>query len=174
MRASKAVNARYQKVGGSIPPTGFMKCEFCIEKEEHKKLFVTETEHWRVSLSPNQSYLGYCVVALKRHCGDMADLTTEEWIDFSRLSKRFESAVRKVFGATMFNWSCLMNHAYQAENPQPHVHWHVKPRYLKSVEFCGETFDDNEFGYQYEPKKENYVSNDSVMAILKAVKDNFA
>ena len=117
-----------------------------------KKKLVFETEYWRVGLAEEQTYLGYCVVVLKRQgqgCGDLADLTREEEIDFFEVVKIFEKALRGAFDATMFNWSCLMNHAYQLPNPEPHMHWHVKPRYNHPVEFEGELFEDSRFGHHY-------------------------
>jgi len=38
-----------------------------------------------------------------------------------------------------------VNNAYQEENPHPEVHWHMRPRYAKPVEFAGQTFEDKEF-----------------------------
>lgn len=117
---------------------------------QFKKKLVFETQYWRVGLAEEQTYLGYCVLALKRQgCGDLAELKQEEEADFFKVVKTFEMALRGAFGATMFNWSCLMNHAYQLPNPKPHVHWHVKPRYNHSVEFEGEIFEDVRFGHHY-------------------------
>ncbi len=114
-----------------------------------EKIF--ETTFWQVYLAENQTYLGYCIVSLKRRdCGDLADLTAEEVLDFLELTKKFEKGVRKAFGATMFNWSCLMNLAYQNTPPNPHLHWHVRPRYDRDVIVAGVTFVDALFGQHYE------------------------
>jgi diadenosine tetraphosphate (Ap4A) HIT family hydrolase len=111
---------------------------------------VFETKHWLVVLAEEQTYLGYGIVVLKRRpCGDLADVTEDELLDFLKLVKRFEAALRSAFDATMFNWSCLMNNAYQEADPKPHVHWHVKPRYNHKVEFGGEVFEDPNFGHHY-------------------------
>lgn len=114
-----------------------------------EKIF--ETTFWQVFLAENQTYLGYCIVSLKRRdCGDLADLTTEEMLDFLELTKKFEKGVRKAFSATMFNWSCLMNLAYQNTPPNPHLHWHVRPRYDSDVAVAGVIFVDALFGQHYE------------------------
>ncbi|HEY9585516.1 MAG TPA: HIT family protein [Candidatus Paceibacterota bacterium] len=117
---------------------------------QFKKKLVFETEYWRVGLAEEQTYLGYCVVALKRQgCGDLAELTREEILDFLDLVRKFEKALRETFHVTMFNWSCLMNNAYQLTPAKPHVHWHVKPRYDHKVELMGEVFQDPNFGHHY-------------------------
>lgn len=112
---------------------------------------IFETEHWKVFLMPNQTYLGYCSVSLRRRdCGDLADVTNEEVLDFLQLVKKLEAALRKAFNATMFNWTCLMNLAYQNTPPTPHVHWHFRPRYNQAVNFAGMEFIDKFFGQHYD------------------------
>lgn len=118
-----------------------------MTEDDHKILF--ETEHWKVILMDEQSYLGRSVVVLKGSRGDLADLSEEELIDFLGVVRRYESLLRRVFGATMFNWACLMNNAYQDPDPKPHVHWHVRPRYKDPVHLAGEVFEDPNFGHHY-------------------------
>lgn len=89
-------------------------------------------------LLSDQTYLGRSVVTLKRRdCGDLAKLTEDEILDFLDLVGKLENAFRKAFNATMFNWTCLMNLAYQNTPPDPHVHWHFRPRYDHKVSFAG-------------------------------------
>ena len=140
------------------------------------KKCIFETEYWRVGLAPEQTYLGYCVVALKRQDGlhgDLIDLTQEEITDFFAVVKRFEAALRKAFDATMFNWSCLMNNAYQLPDPKPHVHWHVKPRYDHPVEFEGESFEDPNFGHHYVRENLNRIVSDELQdKIIAKIQEN--
>lgn len=110
---------------------------------------IFETDYWKVILMNKQRYLGRCVVVLKRDCGDLADLTNEEALDFLAVVRKLEDLLRKTFNATMFNWACLMNNAYRESPPNPQVHWHFRPRYDHSVEFAGETFTDPNFGEHY-------------------------
>nr|WP_308572480.1 HIT family protein [uncultured Methanobacterium sp.] len=107
---------------------------------------IGETEHWLIILAPDQRNLGTCVVALKRDEKELSRLKDEEWADFSQLVKKLESAMRKAFNSTHFNWGCLMNSAYQEDPPCPHLHWHFIPRYKNPVEFNGKIFDDPCFG----------------------------
>jgi len=111
--------------------------------------FLFETTHWKVILMDDQLYLGRSVVVLKRPCGDLAEVTNDEIIDFLALVRQYERLLRVVFGATMFNWACLMNNAYQETPAKPQVHWHVRPRYAAPVHFAGEVFEDPNFGHHY-------------------------
>ncbi|MCA9353109.1 HIT family protein [Patescibacteria group bacterium] len=126
-----------------------------------KNYVFIETEYWLVKLSEkDQRYLGRSYVTLKRKCASLSELTEKEMIDFLHLVRQVESLMKKTFGAVMFNWTCLMNDAYQAEYPDPQVHWHMRPRYNKEVVVAGEIFVDTEFGHHYnrEPEKNKKLS----------------
>ena len=147
-----------------------MECISCQKPNYNELIF--ETKFWKVILASDQAYLGRCYITLKRHSGDLAELTDEEWLDFSELVKRLESALKKSFNATMFNWTCLMNNAYQNEPPNPHIHWHFRPRYNHKVEFAGLTFKDPEFGHHYDRARKQEVSNDVKRKILEKIREN--
>ena len=127
-----------------------MTCPICAWSSEHPHYpLLFETPFWRVVLAPNQCLLGRCVIHLKRHAGDLAELTPEESLDWHQLVQRLETALRDAFGATMFNWSCYMNHAYRQQPADPHVHWWAVPRYDHPVELAGWLFEDPDFGNPY-------------------------
>ena len=132
---------------------------------------IYETDFWKVVLISDQAYLGRCVIVLKRDCGEMSNLTSNEWTDFHKnIVQKLESAFKKAFNATMFNWCCLMNNAYQVENPQPYVHWHFRPRYKADVKFVGEQFQDLEFAHHYNRERKMIVSKDVLEKISKEIK----
>ena len=89
-------------------------CDICKYSEDKESL-IFKTKYWRINLADDQYYLGRCYITLNRHLGDLADLSKEELLDFLELVKIIESAIRKSFNATLFNWGCLMNNAYQRE-----------------------------------------------------------
>lgn len=146
-----------------------MSCFFCQPKNFNNSIH--ETSHWNILLSWDQTYLGRCVVVLKRHCGDLAELRQKEWTDYISLVAKLETALRKSFGAAMFNWSCLMNDAYKEKNPEPHVHWHFRPRYNKKVEVAGETFEDKAFGHHYERGVDRNISETTKNVIIRRVRE---
>jgi len=149
-----------------------MSCDICGFVKTNKNP-ILETDYWVVVLADDQAYLGRCYVTLKRHCGDLAELSKEEWNDLHILISRLESSVKKAFGATLFNWTCLMNLAYQNKPYNPHVHWHFRPRYERPVEFAGLTFNDPEFGKHYAREQERSfeVSQEVQQKIIEKIKE---
>lgn len=134
---------------------------------------IFETKYWKVLLLPDQAYLGRCVIALKRDCGELSNLTSDEWIDFQKnIVQKLESAFKKAFNATMFNWTCLMNNAFKAETPKPQVHWHFRPRYKENVKFAGEQFQDLEFAHHYGRERKKIVSKETLELIAKELRKN--
>ncbi len=131
-----------------------MDCPICSwSQDDPQYLCVYEVAHWRVCLAPNQTLLGRCVVSLKRHAGDLAEMSADEMVELLSVIVRLEAALRSAFGATMFNWSCYMNLAYREQAPNPHVHWWAVPRYSHPVPFEGLVFDDPDFGNPYDHKR---------------------
>lgn len=147
------------------------KCLGCAHTK-NENIFIFENQHWMVFLSEDQYYLGRCIVSLKRHCESLSKLKEDEWIDFLGLVKKFELALKKAFGATLFNWGCLMNNAYKSEKPCPHVHWHVRPRYGKTVKFVGLEFKDREFSHHYARKTGRKISKDIQKKIINKIRES--
>lgn len=128
-----------------------MECPICSWSSENVDYpFLHETKLWRVVLAPNQCLVGRCVVHLKRHAGDLADLTQEELVEWLTVVRTVEHAAGTAFGATMFNWSCYMNHSYREEIPNPHIHWWAVPRYNQTVTIGDWIFKDPDFGNPYD------------------------
>lgn len=111
---------------------------------------VYETHFWRVVLAPNQCLVGRCIIHLKRHCGDVAETSRDELLDWLKTVATMETALRKAFDATMFNLSCYMNLSYQASPPNPHIHWWLVPRYDHPVRVGSTAFKDSRFGSPYD------------------------
>jgi diadenosine tetraphosphate (Ap4A) HIT family hydrolase len=111
--------------------------------------FIFDSKYWNIILSDDQQYLGRCIVSCKRHVPSLSEITAEEFHDFYDVAKTLESTLSKAFGAKMYNWGCLMNDAYKNMPPNPHVHWHLRPRYDHDVSFAGIIFSDKEFGHHY-------------------------
>lgn len=128
-----------------------MICPICSWSSDNQDyILLRELQYWRICLAPNQSLIGTCVVYLKRHTGDLANISEPEWLEFLKVVKYVEAAMKLTFGATMFNWACYMNHAYRESPPNPHVHWWLVPRYDHAVNFEDMIFEDPHFGNPYD------------------------
>ena len=128
------------------------KCEWCNYRQEEWKLF--ETTSWVVYLADVQDYVGRCILVLKRHCGSLAELNLDEWLDLKFVIERLDNVYREALKADLCNWSCLMNDFYKQENPNPHLHIHVRPRYKNPLMINGRKYADTEFAHHYALKKE--------------------
>jgi diadenosine tetraphosphate (Ap4A) HIT family hydrolase len=127
---------------------------------------VLHTDRWVVDLGSNAAYFGRAYVTLRRHETSLVALDATDWQDFREIVRVLELAYGDLFGAGPVNWACLMNNAFRDGGADPHVHWHVFPRYRKPVVFDGQTFTDQRYGEHYDP--------DAVVEIDSATLDRLA
>ena len=147
-----------------------MNCPICSwTKQNTDYPFIYETPCWIVKLAPNQCLLGRCVISTQRHVGDLALLTQQEKGDFFDIVRQLETALRQAFDATMFNWSCYMNHAYRDASPDPHVHWWMVPRYNGERTLDDLTFEDPHFGDPYDHYRRRDVSVETKLQIVEKI-----
>ena len=148
-------------------------CEICPILATHnngKDIQIIETEKWRVVLDPNQQFLGKAFVTLLEHKTSLSDLNEADWRDFEILVKRLETALKKAFQPTRFNWSCLMNLAAMS-GQETHVHWHIHPRYDKSVTVAGETFEDTQW-YPRKEKTDHVIEKETLQIVADKIKES--
>jgi diadenosine tetraphosphate (Ap4A) HIT family hydrolase len=129
-------------------------CISCTPPEQDGNL-IAFSRHWKILLHPNQSGFGNLLIVCLRHAPSISDLTASEFSDFHATYSLVERAIETRLGASLLNVSCERNWAYRVESPEPpyldgrpnpHVHWHVVPRYRQKVRFEGIEWDDPAFG----------------------------
>jgi len=130
---------------------------------------VLVSPYWKVTLSSDQGYLGRAFVSTSRHVASLSDLSTDEWTDLREVISVYEAAVSAAFGAVLFNWGCLMNNTFQATEPNPHVHWHVRPRYDQSVTIDGHTYADPDFAHHYDSSYRDIRSRSIIEALTDRI-----
>jgi len=91
---------------------------------------IYQSDHWVWSLRPVHSTLGAGVLSLKRYCEKMSDMTLAESEDLGRITKIIEASLMKSFSYDRINYLMLMM-------VDPHLHFHVFPRY-NSERFFGD------------------------------------
>ena len=146
-------------------------CDWCDLSEEDKQFQVYESKFWAVFLSDEQDCIGRCILVLKRHCHSLSGLTDDEWEELRDLVCKVEACLKAVFGATLCNWSCLMNHFYKEAAPDPHLHIHVRPRYDKPVTLNGSTYTDSEFGHHYALNKSGAIPAGDRKEVFERLKE---
>ncbi len=146
-------------------------CDACkfLQAPKHQ---VLTTNSWAVGVGNNQAYFGRAYVTLRTHKGSLSELSSEDWQEFEEVVRKLESAYKEAFGASPLNWGCFMNHAFRTDPPNPHVHWHIFPRYKKAPVLNGVTYDDPLYGNFYDDKAERIVGDEVVEQIVEKLKNN--
>ncbi len=147
------------------------KCSWCSLSEEEKRFQLYESTFWSVFLSDEQDYIGRCILVLKRHCGSLSELTDDEWGELHMLVRKVETGLKTALGATLCNWSCLMNSFYKGSDPDTHLHIHVRPRYDRPVTINGSIYIDSEFGHHYSVNKSGAIAVKDKEWVFARLKD---
>ena len=127
-------------------------------------------DSWVVGIGNNHAYLGRAYVTLKSHKGSLSELSSREWDSFQQIIKILEKAYSDAFGAKPLNWGCFMNHAFREKPFNPHVHWHIYPRYEIAPEIEGMKFSDELFGNFYDDTAERIVDQTVVDQIADTLR----
>ena len=93
-----------------------------------------------------QEFVGDCIISCNKE--SLSELTNDKWLELKKKKKELERVTKKLFGATMFNFACLMNNAYR-DNEKPHVHFHFVPRYKNELKIFNKVYKDRNFGYNF-------------------------
>ncbi len=110
-------------------------------------------------------------MTLRNHKGSLGSLSSDEWQDFEKTVKRLEKAYKEVYGAEPLNWGCYMNHAFRTEPFNPHVHWHIYPRYKVAPTLDNITYEDTLFGNFYDNEAERLVDDATTEKIASKLAD---
>jgi diadenosine tetraphosphate (Ap4A) HIT family hydrolase len=92
--------------------------------------------HWTVLLRPKQATLGALVVANASGATAYGDLAPEAYAEFGTVVADAEKTLSKLFQYDRINYLMLMM-------VDPHVHYHVLPRYKDARNFAGLSFGDS-------------------------------
>lgn len=106
------------------------------EKFNVNNYLITKSNHWRLSLRPYQATLGSAILSLNRPCENFSDITTEESADLKEIVSYTEKRLKLAFDYDKINYLMLMM-------VDPHLHFHVIPRYSKDIEFAGNHWTDS-------------------------------
>jgi diadenosine tetraphosphate (Ap4A) HIT family hydrolase len=141
------------------------QCELC-EFLKTPKNQILITDYWSVGIGNDQPYLGRAFCTLKSHKSRLGELSKAEWDNLQIVFRELEDRYKKAFGAEVINVECNMNHAFKSEPFNPHVHWHVYPRYKNPVEVGGHVFEDPLFGSHIDEDLVNIVDDKVVEEIV--------
>ncbi len=121
--------------------------------------------HWTVLLRPQQATLGSVVLCANEPVARYSDLPAAAFAEQAELVKAIETLLKTLVSYDRINWLMLMM-------VDPHVHFHVIPRYETPREFEGVPFADG--GWPALPQLGGGVAldeslRDRLLARLKAI-----
>ncbi len=106
-----------------------------IRKFGYPATLVAEHDHWVVLLRPAQPTLGSLLLAAKSDVTAFGDLPAQAHAELKVVTSAIETALRGFVDYAKLNYLMLMM-------VDPHVHFHVIPRYEGSREWQGKQFPD--------------------------------
>ncbi len=106
-----------------------------IEKFGWPATLVAEFDHWVVLLRPAQPTLGSLVLAAKSDATAFGDLPGAAHAELKTVTAAIEAALTRAIGYAKINYLMLMM-------VDPHVHFHVIPRYEGERSIAGLTIAD--------------------------------
>ena len=107
-----------------------------IVKFGYPDTLLAEYERWVVLLRPQQVTLGAVVLACKESATAFSDLDSAAFSELKTVTTAIDEVLTRCFGFDKINYLMLMM-------VDPHVHFHVIPRYSEAKEFGGAVFQDH-------------------------------
>jgi diadenosine tetraphosphate (Ap4A) HIT family hydrolase len=129
-----------------------------IEKFGYPATLIADFDHWVVLLRPAQPTLGSLVLAAKGDATAFGDLPAAAHAELKTVTATIEAALTQAIAYDKINYLMLMM-------VDPHVHFHVIPRYEGSRSAAGLTIADA--GWPGQPDLGSAVKLDSDMDSLR-------
>jgi diadenosine tetraphosphate (Ap4A) HIT family hydrolase len=101
----------------------------------YPRTLVAEYPHWVVLLRPRQVTLGSLVLACRAPVTGLGEIGPDAAAGLGRAVKDIEATLKSLFAYDKINYLMLMM-------VDPHVHFHVVPRYAGPRQFAGQEFKD--------------------------------
>jgi diadenosine tetraphosphate (Ap4A) HIT family hydrolase len=101
-----------------------------IEKFGHPATLICDYAHWVVLLRPAQPTLGSLVLAAKGEATAFSDLKPKAFTELATITPHIERVLKQAIAPAKVNYLMLMM-------VDPHVHFHVIPRYEGGRGFAG-------------------------------------
>ena len=127
---------------------------------------VAEYAHWAIVLRPRQATLGALVLICKEDAATFASISAGAFAELPRAVADLETALRGSFAYDRLNYLMLMM-------IDPHVHFHVLPRYDGPRAFAGATFTDPAWPGPPDLGFASDIDAETRAALGRALRDNW-
>lgn len=106
---------------------------------DYPQSVIAEYAHWVVLLRPKQPTLGALILAARSDARVFSALPAEAFTELAEITLAIESTLKKQFSYDKINYLMLMM-------VDPHVHFHVIPRYANPQNAYGAHWIDTTWG----------------------------
>ncbi|MEH6758175.1 MAG: HIT family protein [Parasphingorhabdus sp.] len=137
-----------------------------ITKFGYPATLIREYDHWVVLLRPAQVTLGSLIVAAKSEAQDFGDLSPDHFSELKTVTADVSSALEGLVSHEKLNWLMLMM-------VDPHVHFHLIPRYEGTREWMGQIFADGSWPGPPALGEAIKLSDDQISAMGTWLKSGF-
>ena len=133
-----------------------------IEKFGYPGTLVHEYEHWVVLLRPQQITLGSLILACKEPALQFGAVSAAGYAELKQATGDIERALAETFSHQKINYLMLMM-------VDPHVHFHVIPRYAAAPTLNGRAFPDQSWPGPPALNLYSETDADTNQAIIRAI-----
>ena len=127
---------------------------------------IAEYAHWVVLLRPDQVTAGCLILACKEDARSFGQITAAAGTELPRVAADIESAFSATYKPEKLNYLALMM-------VDPHVHFHVIPRYAHPVAVAGSSIPDPGWPRHPDLAAVAALSEDQMAQILAELKSNW-
>ncbi len=137
-----------------------------MQKFGYPQTLIKEFKKWVVVLRPQQVTLGSLILICQDDAKAFSDISPEAFSELPQVIKEIEASLAKAFSYQKINYLMLMM-------VDPHVHFHVIPRYKHERRFSHQQFFDQ--GWPGPPllKNPNETSQELNQEILRNLIKNW-
>ena len=137
-----------------------------IEKFGYPTTLIKEYENWVVCLRPVQITLGSLVLACKEDTEAFGSLSKVSISELGNVITDIEHTLNSLFDYDKINYLMLMM-------LDPHVHFHVIPRFANARAYEGTEFKDVDWPAPPDLLRKRDINADTFQSILNKIKDNW-
>lgn len=135
-----------------------------IEKFGYPATLIAEYDHWVVLLRPAQVTLGSLVLAAKSGATEFGDLPPAAFAELKRATSEITTALHQAVAHEKLNFLMLMM-------VDPHVHFHVFPRYQGERSGAGLTLADSSWPGPPDLSKALKLDDEAIAGLSGWLKD---
>lgn len=121
-------------------------------------------DHWAVMLRPKQVTLGSLVLVCRESATAFADISSQAFLELKVVVRDLEHTLSKLFNFDKINYLML-------KMVDPHVHFHVLPRYAETRSFAETEFADHAWPGPPDIAAVAHIDDDTAKRLLTALSE---